>query len=122
MREIGVEVISTLNVPPAHEVKADIVKLRDFRRACKDSIKSFERQIKDQKTDKAYMQRLAENPVGDDGIHYNPEACKKAAERCDLHIGMFESLIKKEKAKIEQLDYMITEVEKQLCLSEQMSQ
>lgn len=119
-REIGIEVKSTLNMPPASEVRADIVKLRDFRKSCRDSIKSFEKQIEDQRFEKDYMQRLEKDPLGDDGITYNPEACGKAAKRCDTHICMFESLIKKERAKIEQIDYMITEIEKQLCLSEQM--
>lgn len=122
MREISIEVKSTLNVPSAREVKADVGKLREHRRACQDAVKMFNRQIDDQRMDKLYMERLAENPVGDDGIRYNADACANAAKRCDRHIGMFESMIKNEQTKIGQLDYMITEIEKQLCLSEQMSQ
>jgi len=121
-REIGIEIKSTLNMPPEYEVRADIVKLRGFRKACRETIKTLERQIEDQQFDKIYMEKLSINPLGTDGITYNPEACANAAQRCDKHIGMFESLINKERAKIEQVDYMITEIEKQLCLSEQMSQ
>lgn len=121
-REIGVEVKTSLNLPSVREMRADIEKLKDHKDLCAEAIKMNRKQIKRQQTDKKHLVKLSENPVDEDGIEYNQEACAQAAKKCDANIGMFRALIDKEKAKINQLDYMINEIEDRICLSEQMSQ
>lgn len=121
MREIGIEVKSTLNFPPVKEMRSDVGKLTQQRKTCKESIETFEKQIEGQEQDRDNLTRLSKNPV-EGGIHYNADACGEAARQSNKHIGMFKSLIKKEKAKIEQLNYMISEINKHICLSEQMLQ
>lgn len=121
-REITVAVKSSLNLPSVRSMRSDIEKLNQQRKACRESIARFEQQIDGQMKDRAMFEKLAANPVDDDGVRYNPEACDASAKRCDKHIGMFKALIEKEQAKIAQLDYMIEEINKRICLSDQMSQ
>ena len=120
-REIGVEVSTTLNLPSVREMRFDVDKLGTHRTACQASIERLERQIENQKHEKAHLLKLVEDPV-EDGIRYSPEACARAAEKCDVNVGMFNALIKKERAKVTQLSYMVGEIEKRIWLSEQMSQ
>jgi len=120
-REIGVEIKSSLNLPSRREMKADIDKLKKQRVLCLGAIDGFNTQIDNQVIEKEKLELLAENPLGDDGVTYNAQACADAAKQCDKHIGMLKAMIKKEQAKVDQLDYMIREIENRICLSEQMS-
>lgn len=120
-REIGIEVKSSLNTPSEREMRADIERLKGHCEACAASIQGFEQQIEGQKTEKVHFLALSENPV-EDGVRYDPEACVRAAKKCDKNIGMFNAMIKKENERILQVEYMIGEIERQMCLSAQMSQ
>jgi hypothetical protein len=113
-RAIQVEV--SLGFPSIREMRADIDKLSGMREKCKHAISGFQSQIIEQRSEQRQLNALARNPVGDDGITYNPDACRKAAKRCDKHIGMFEATIKKEQAKIDQLVYMISEIEHRIAI------
>ena len=119
-REIGVEIKSTLNLPSLKEMRADVMKLRQLQKECHVSMVHNEQQIEAQRLEKSQLLRFAEGDVDDDGIRYSSDACREAACRCDKHIGMFQALIEKEQAKVDQLEYMIREVEKRICLSERM--
>ena len=113
-RTIGIEV--GFGFPTKREMRADIEKLSGMREKCKLAISGFEQSIVDQRAEQRKLNALARDPVDEDGVSYNPEACKDAASRCDDHIGMFEATIKKEQAKIEQLDYMIAEIEQRIAI------
>ena len=120
-REIGIEVKSSLNTPSEREMRADIEKLKVHCEMCVVAIRNFEQQIEGQKAERAHFKALSKNPI-EDGVRYNAEACARAAKKSDKNIGMFNALIKKESEKISQIEYMISEIERQMCLSAQMLQ
>jgi hypothetical protein len=110
--EIGIK--TSWNLPPPRVIQRDIEMLKRNKNACSKTIKGYKREIKNKIDEKEELEKLAINP----GI-YNAEACAKAAVRCDKHLKVFEAVIKKERAKIAQLDSMIKELKKRLWLSEQ---
>jgi hypothetical protein len=111
-----VSVKSSLNLPPPRVIQHDIEQLRKNRRRCVQVIEANDKSIEKQREEQKELRALAEDP-GD----YDAEACANAADRCDKHIRTFEALNKKERAKIDQYDGMIKDLEERLCLSEQMS-
>ena len=120
-REITVSVMSSLNVPSERALQADIEKLRTMQEQCRNQIEVNRTQADKQRFDKLAFEKLAKDPSdNDDGITYNADACADAAKRCDKHIGMFESLIKREQEKIDHLQYMISEIEKRLTMWRQL--
>jgi len=108
-----VTIKTSYNLPPAKVIRHDIEELRASRRRAVDAIHANEASIAKQHEEQAQLRTWAEDP-GD----YNPKACSAAADRCDKHVAMFNALIDKEHAKIRQLDHMIAELERRLCLSE----
>jgi hypothetical protein len=115
-REIGVEI--SFGFPPTGDMQADISKLAQTREVSRSAIRDLKRQIEDQRTEQKKLRALVDNPTDEDGITYNPEACANGADRCDKHVAMFEALIKKEQAKVDQATYMIGEIEGRIQLQE----
>lgn len=122
-RKIGVTIESSLNLLPAHEIQADIEKLKLMQSDSRLAIRANRKEIEKQKFEQINLLKLVEDPTSlNDGIIYNSEACQKSADRCNDHIRMFEALIKKEREKIKHIDEIIKEIEERRCLSEKISQ
>ena len=115
-REIGIEI--DFGFPSTGDMQADIEKLAAMRSTSERAVADNEDGIAKQLVEQKELRALAENPVSDDGITYNAEACAAGADRCDKHIRMFEALIEKEQAKVRQLNYMISEIEKHIQMQE----
>lgn len=113
---MSVSIKTSYNLPPPAVIQHDIEQLRVERRRCVDAIQTNDKSVEEQRDEQKELLELVDNPG-----HYNPDACAAAADRCEKHIDMFNSLNKKEYAKIDQFDSMIATLEKRLCLSEQTS-
>jgi len=115
-RKMTVSVKSSLNLPPPRVIQRDIEMLKRNRGACLNTIRGYRREISKKRIEQKELWDLSLNPG-----EYNAEACAKAALRCEGHVGVDEATIKKEQAKVEQLDRMIRTLEERLSLSEQIS-
>ena len=120
-RKIGIEIRSSLNIPPAHEIQSDIEKLRGIQSQSRQAIRANRREIEKQRFEQLELLELVKNPTGKDGITYDQTACQNGADRCDKHIDMFNSLIRREREKIAYADGIIKEIEERRCLSEKIS-
>lgn len=121
-RQLSVTIESSLKLPPAHKIRSDIEKLKVMQSKSRQMMRANRRSIRDQRFEQNQLRRLAKDPSSNnDGIIYNAEACTAAADQCDANIRMFESLNGKERAKIDQINGMLKEIEERQCLSEQMS-
>ena len=116
-REISIGIETSANFPHPDVIQKDIDHLSASVVKRRQRIKEIRGQIETQHNEKEELLKLVEDP----GI-YDAEACGNAALRCDDHIRMYEALIKKEKAGIEQFEGMIETLEKNKCLSEMMSE
>lgn len=116
-RVMTIGIKSSLSLAPPKVIRHDLEELRRNRDACIQTIKGYKQSIKNQLQEQKELRSLAINPGP-----YNAESCRKAADRADDNIMSIEATIKKERAKIKQLDHMIKVLEERLCLSEQISQ
>jgi hypothetical protein len=116
-RAITIKMTNDGIFPPPEVIQKDIDMLRERLVKRRRRIKEIKQQIKVQKNEQSELRLLVSNP----GI-YDSDACAAGAERCEKHIKMYEGLIKKERAGIEQFEGMIETLEKNKCLSEMMSE